>query len=214
MRTEKQLKEYADGKMEELKNEEFFNSVNDTHFQKQKKRSPLWKKAVSAFVSCAVITVAVALLSWGLQNSAGYNSAQYKYSTATLSDVNDECAYFRFSENFDYTITAVSERNSVEKLYYEINLSLNNGKDSIAFVVIVNAAYDYAFGDYELHRPIGSFSVKYKVTPVYGDNGVVSHIIDAHILTDSERIAVQCVSDPVENEDSFFELLSDILIIK
>lgn len=215
MRTVKKIKKYADSKMDKFKDDEFLNFVTDTHFTKPQKQKIKWK-VVASFAVCFVLVFAVVLtVTLTLQNSIQHNTAQYVDRASTAEELNADCIHYQFKDYGSGTITLVSDRISNQKLFYNIAISLNDGTDSITLTCIIDAQYAFSFKTYELYKQYGNYKINYRVSSEYDSSKqAYTHIVDANILTDDERIYIHYIGSSASAETAFFDVLSKILTIK
>lgn len=213
MRIEKKLKKYADSKMEQFKDTEFLNSICDAHFNTSSK--PRYnKKAVVSVVASLVILLTIALtVSLTIQYTTQHYTAQYITTPTNIQELNENCKYFTFAENKPYSVNLTTNRDSKETVYYDANYLLNNGKDSITFLIFVNDKNNIEFYEYDKYKQYGNFNVNYTIINEYDENSnILSSSVLANILTDYEKIKIRYVGVNIDG-DAFFDMLSTLLLI-
>jgi len=213
MRTDKKIKEYSDSKMQILKDDEFFNSVVNEHFTKSQKPKSTWKSVMSVVASFVIVFIVVLTVTLIVQGNNEYYNGQYEIKQSTLKELNEDCRYYFLTEDSVSSVDLTVERATQKKLFYDVKMQLNDGTDCFSFICIIDNDYDYMFGSYECNKQYGAYTINYNITSEYDtDEKVFKHKVSAALLTDKERIDIRYVGKSLNENNMFFELLSEILI--
>lgn len=215
MRIEKKIKKYADDKMERFKDDEFLNTLTDSHFTKTQKSKVNWKMIMSVATSFIVILVVALSVTLTIQSKVEYNTSQYETKVSTIEELNNDCGYYQFASHKDISIDVIIERSSQNKLFYNVDLQLNEKSDCFTFICIINNEYNYSFETYENYQLYGDYQINYRITSEYNEqNNTFMHKIGANIITDNEKIDIHYIGTSLNENNDFFELLTKILVTK
>lgn len=215
MRIEKKIKKYADNKMEKFKDDEFLNSITNSHFPHTQKRKVNRKMIMSVATSFIVILVVTLSITLTIQSKVEYDTGQYETKVSTVEELNNHCEYYQFASCEDISIELIIDRSSQNKLFYNVDLQLKEESDCFTFICIINNEYDYMFDDYENYQLYGDYQINYRIISEYNEqNNIFTHKIDANLITNKEKIDIHYIGTSVDENNNFFELLSKILLAK
>lgn len=215
MRIEKNIKKYADKKLSEFKDDEFLSSISNSESSKKQMSKPNRKVIMSIVASCMLVLVVVLSVTLTINGTIGYNKVQYEIKTSTFEELNENCEYFQFVSYENASVELTIDTTAKKKVFYNVILSLNDGADQLSFKCIVDKDFMYQAEIYESDFQYGDFSVDYRITSTYNEEDeYYSHILDANLLTDKERIEIHYIGISRDENHAFFDLLPSILLVK
>lgn len=215
MRIEKNIKKYADNKLSKFKDDEFLNSISNAETSKKQIPKPNRKVVMSIVASYMLVLVVVLCVTLTINGTIGYNKAQYEVKTSTFEELNEDCEHYQFASYDNAAVELIIDITTQQKVFYNIVLRLKDGCDQLSFKCIVDKDYIYPANIYESDFQYGDFTIDYRITSTYNEEDkYYTHILDANLLTDKERIEIHYIGISHDENHAFFDLLPSVLLVK
>lgn len=209
MRTEKKLNKYANKKMDKLKDNDFCDSAI-SHFDDNKNKHRVSQKTIvaltSSFATVLVIVVGLVLF-FEFYFQSEYT--QYRTENATITELNNDCMYLQFSDDFDNNVKLSISNDTDIKTFYTINYTLNESSN-VKIICIIDAEYECETDSKLYTYEFDDFVISYNINTAYND-GKYNISVYADLFTVNERVIIEYNEISQSEENMFLQEIKKII---